>query len=132
MRRRLGMWLMSGFGVAALLLAMVGVFGVVAYVVSQRTGEMAVRQALGATRAQVIQIVLLESARTAALGTGGGLVIALWMGQLVTRYVYGVRTADPLVLGGSVGAVLLVVACATIVPASRAAAAELSRALRQG
>jgi len=131
-RQRLGMWLMSGFGVAALLLAMVGVFGVVAYVVSQRTGEMAVRQALGATRAQVIQIVLLESARTAALGTGGGLVIALWMGQLVTRYVYGVRTADPLVLGGSVGAVLLVVACATIVPASRAAAAELSRALRQG
>lgn len=131
-RQRLGMWLMSGFGIAALLLAMVGIFGVIAYVVAQRTGEMAVRQALGATRSQVVWIVVKDAGRAAALGLTGGLLMAWWMGRLMGRYVYEVRPGDPAILAGSAAVVALVAILATLAPASRAAASELSRALREG
>src|SRR3954468_4958919 len=80
-RERLGMWLMLGFGVAALLLAAVGMFGVIAYVVSQRTGEMAVRQALGATRGQILAKVLREGAGVAVVGLAIGTVAAWWTGR---------------------------------------------------
>jgi putative ABC transport system permease protein len=130
-RHRLGMWLMSGFGIAALLLAMVGVFGVIAYVVAQRTGEMAVRQALGATRAQVVWIVVKEGGKAVALGIAGGLVIAWWMGRMVAGYAFGVAPGDPAILAGSAAVVGLVAIAATVTPAARAATSDLWRALRQ-
>ena len=130
-RQRLGMWLMSGFGIVALLLAMVGIFGVIAYVVAQRTGEMAVRQALGATRAQVVWLVIKDGGRAVVLGLAGGLVIAWWMGRLVGRYVYEVAAGDPGILAGSAVVVALVAMSATVAPAARAATNQLSRALRQ-
>ena len=131
-RQRLGMWLMSGFGIAALVLAMVGIFGVIAYVVAQRTGEMAVRQALGATRSQVVMMVVKDGGRAVALGLAGGLLMAWWMGTLMARYVYEVKAGDPAILAGSAAIVALVAVLATLVPATRVAASELSRALRQG
>src|SRR5262249_17299454 len=82
-RERLGMMLMSLFGAAAVLLAVVGVFGVVAYVVAQRTNEMAVRQALGATRAQVFLMVLGDGGRVAGAGVAIGLVLAWMTGALM-------------------------------------------------
>jgi putative ABC transport system permease protein len=130
-RQRLGMWLMSGFGVAALLLALVGIFGVIAYVVSQRQSEMALRQTLGATRGQVFWMVVLDSGRLAAAGLAAGLIGAWWTGRLVAGYVYGARSTDTVVLAGSLAIVATVTVLATIGPARRASTAEFVRALRQ-
>jgi putative ABC transport system permease protein len=130
-RQRIGMWLMSGFGFAALLLAMVGVFGVIAYVVSQRYGEMAIRQTLGATRSQVFWIVMRDGMQIAAAGLASGAILAWWTGRLVGRYVYDVRPADPFVLGGSAAVVAVVAILATLGPAARASTREFARALRQ-
>lgn len=130
-RERLGMWLMLGFGVAALLLAAVGMFGVIAYVVAQRTGEMAVRQALGATRGQILAKVLRESAGVAAIGLAIGIVVAWWTGRLVAGYVFEVSARDPLVLGASAAIVGFLAIAATVLPARRAARLDLARALRE-
>ncbi|HEY2904575.1 MAG TPA: ADOP family duplicated permease [Vicinamibacterales bacterium] len=130
-RPRLGMWLMSGFGVAALVLAMVGVFGVIAYVVAQRTGEMAIRQALGATRSQVFWIIVAEGGWMTMLGVAAGMLIAWWTGIAIHRYVYEASTDDPRALIGSAIIVALVAAFATLFPARRAATFEPARALRE-
>jgi putative ABC transport system permease protein len=129
-RERLGMWLMLGFGAAALLLAAVGMFGVIAYVVSQRTGEMAVRQALGATQGQIVATVMRDGAGVAAAGVVIGTGLAWWTGRLVAGYVFDVSGRDPLVLGLSAAIVAGVAMLATLVPARRAASPELARALR--
>jgi predicted permease len=129
-RERLGMWLMLGFGAAALLLAAIGMFGVIAYVVSQRAGEMAVRQALGATQGQILATVMRDGGRAVAAGVLMGICIAWWTGRLVTRYVFAVSAHDPLVLGASAFVVALFAILATLVPARRAASVELARALR--
>lgn len=130
-RQRLGMWLMSAFAGAALLLAAVGVFGVVAFSVSQRVGEMAVRQALGATRGDVLWAIVRDAALTALPGLAAGMAVAWWSGRLVVRYVYAVGPADPFVLTTSVMSVAAVALAAIVLPARRAAALDPARALRQ-
>jgi predicted permease len=129
-RERLGMWLMVGFGVAALLLAAIGMFGVIAYVVSQRIGEMAVRQALGASRTQVFAAVVRDGLPSAAVGITLGGALAWWTGRLLAGYLFEVAPRDPVVLGGSTALVALLVLAATLLPARRAATLELARALR--
>ena len=129
-RERLGVLLMSLFGAAALFLAIVGVFGVIAYVVSQRTGELAVRQALGATRAQVFRLVFGDGGRIAASGIAIGLLASWWSGVLMRRYLFEVGAADPIVLGGSGALVAAAAILAVAVPARRAAALEPAQALR--
>src|SRR5262249_32103377 len=129
-RERLGMLLITLFGAAALLLAVVGVFGVVAYVVAQRTNEMAVRQALGATRAQLFLMVLGDGGRVAGAGVAIGLVLAWMTGTLMRGYLFQVAAADPMILamgavGGCVAAIL-----ALVVPARRAAGLDPAQALR--
>ena len=129
-RQRLGMWLMSGFGVAALLLAIVGVFGVVAYTVAQRRGEMAIRQALGATRGQVFWSVVADAGRTALPGLLAGVVAAWWTGRLVAGYVYDVRASDPWVLASGALSVAVVTVVAILLPAHRVSTIEPARVLR--
>jgi putative ABC transport system permease protein len=129
-RQRLGMWLMLGFAAAALLLATVGMFGVIACVVSQRISEMAVRQALGATQRQVFGSVMAEAARLTAAGLALGVTIAWWTGVVAAAYVFDVAPRDPAVLGGAAIAVACVATLATLVPARRAARVALPRALR--
>jgi putative ABC transport system permease protein len=129
-RQRLGVLLMSAFGAAALLLTTIGVFGVVAYVVAQRTTEMAVRQAFGATRPQVFWMVLTHGAGMSGLGIALGLLLAWWTGWLMAGYVYEVTATDPVVLGVSAIAVALVAISGTLIPAARAARAELTRVLK--
>lgn len=130
-RQRLGMWLMSAFGLTALLLAAVGVFGVIAFSVSQRTGEMAVRQALGATRGQVFWSVVRDAGRTALPGVAAGVLIAWWTGRFVAGYVYAVGAGDPVVLAISALSVAGVALAAIFLPARRAAVLEPARALRE-
>lgn len=129
-RERLGMLLMSLFGATAILLAVVGVFGVIAYVVAQRTNEMAVRQALGATRAQVFRMVLGDGGRVAGAGIAIGLILAWMTGAMMRGYLFGVAAADPLILLVSAIVVCAAATVALVVPARRAAGLDPAQALR--
>ena len=118
---RLGLLLMATFGGAALVLAATGVFGVIAFVAAQRSGEMAVRLALGAQRGHVFRLVMLQGGALASLGLVAGVVLAWWTGQLMGKYVYQVSAASALVLGGSAALVVAVAVAATFPSARRAA-----------
>ena len=106
--RELGLLLMVTFGVAALVLAATGVFGVIAFVAAQRSGEMAVRLALGATSGHVFRVNRPSWRDACAPGTRRGVLLAWWTGGLMGRYVYQVSPGNWLVLGGSAAIVLSV------------------------
>ena len=118
------------FGVVALLLAGIGLYGVTAYSVAQRTNEIGIRMALGADRAKVINLVLRTAFRRVAIGLVLGLPLAVGAGRLLAAQLYGVSFWDPLALAiaaGSLGACALV---AAVIPAGRAAAISPMNALR--
>ncbi len=122
--------LSSLFGVLALILASVGLYGVMSYFVARRTGEIGIRMALGATRSSVMGIVLRGAGWQLVIGLAIGVVAALYAGHLMASQLYGVSSYDPLALGG---ATLILALCATVaglVPARRAASIEPMRALR--
>jgi ABC-type antimicrobial peptide transport system permease subunit len=119
-RQQLGMTLMLIFGGVAIALAAVGIYGVVAYAVSQRRGEMATRLALGATPGSVFMLVMKHGALLAVAGIGIGLLVAYLSGQLVASQIYAIRASDPLMLGGAILLVAAITAAATMIPAWRA------------
>jgi len=119
-RQQLGMTLMLIFGASAILLAAVGIYGVVAYAVSQRRGEMATRLALGATPGSVFLLVMRQGALLAVAGTGIGLAIAYLSGRVVASQIYAIRASDPLMLGAAIVLVAGITALATMIPAWRA------------
>jgi predicted permease len=122
--------LTAGFGVLALALACVGIYGIMAYTVSQRTNEIGIRLALGAERGQVRGMVLREASWLAVFGVAAGLAVALALGRVVKSMLYGLQPADPLSLAGA-GCLLLAVALLSgWVPAMRAARVEPMEALR--
>lgn len=127
---RLGARLFTGFGMLALLVAMIGIYSTVAYAVSQRTHEFGVRSALGASRADVMRQVMLDALRVVALGVLVGIALALAGGKLVAALLFGVRPADPAVLLGVALALLGVAAAAALLPAWRAARVDPVEALR--
>jgi len=119
-RQQLGMTLMLIFGASAILLAAVGIYGVVAYAVSQRRGEMATRLALGATPGSVFALVMKQGALLALVGTGIGLLIAYLSGRIVASQIYAIRASDPVMLGAAIVLVAGITALATMIPAWRA------------
>jgi hypothetical protein len=119
-RQQLGMTLMLIFGAVAILLAAVGIYGVVAYAVSERRGEMATRLALGATPQSVFWLVMKQGATLAAVGTGIGLVIAYVSGRIVASRIYVIRASDPLMLTVAILLVVAIAVLATMIPAWRA------------
>ena len=128
-RQQLGMTLMLIFGLVAVLLAAVGIYGVVAYAVSQRRNEMATRLALGATPASVFWLVMKQGGLLAVAGTLLGLTIAAASGRVVASRVYAIRAGDPIVLGGAVALVVLIAVLATMIPAWRASRLQPSGVL---
>ena len=111
--------LTAGFGVLALMLACVGIYGIMAYTVVQRTNEIGIRLALGAERRQVRRMVLREASGLAVIGVVCGLAVALGLGRLVKSLLYGLQPADPLSLTAA-GCLLLGIALiAGWVPAMR-------------
>jgi predicted permease len=118
------------FGVVALVLAAIGLYGVTAYSVARRTSEIGVRMALGADRGRVIGLILGSAFRRVAIGLALGLPLAVGAGYLLSAQLYGVTFWDPVALG--IAAVSLAVAAffASVVPATRAAALAPMRALR--
>ena len=130
-QRQFTVALMVGFGVAALLLAALGLYGVTAYTVSQRTHELGLRMALGAKAHDVLTLVFKQAGVTVGLGLGLGLAGALSLAQLLANMVFGVSPRDPWTIL-AVSAVLTVVAVlATYVPARRASRVAPMMALRQ-
>src|SRR5436190_2119559 len=119
-RQQLGMTLMLIFGGVAILLAAVGIYGVVAYAVSQRRGEMATRLALGATPGGVFWLVMKQGGTIGIVGTAIGLVVAYLSGQVVASRIYAIRASDPLMLVAAIGLVGAITALATMIPAWRA------------
>jgi predicted permease len=128
--RRFATALIAGFAAIALVLAGVGIFGVISYSVNQRRFEIGVRLALGATPVRMIRQVLGEGARTAALGAVIGIVAALGATRLLTAMFVGVKPTDPFTLGSVTALVVLVALAASLVPARRASAVDPLAAIR--
>jgi predicted permease len=118
------------FGIVALVLAAIGLYGVTAYTVAQRTNEIGIRMALGADRQNVVSLVLRGAFRRVVFGLALGLPLAVGAGYLLSAQLFGVRFWDPLALG--IGALSLVLCAfvASIIPATRAASISPIRALR--
>jgi predicted permease len=129
-QERVFVTLTSGFGLLALALAAVGVYGIMAYSVAQRTHEIGIRLAVGAQPGQVRRMILRESAWLAVAGTLAGAIAALLLSHLVTSMLYGIRPDDPVTLGGGALILLLVALAATWIPARRAAGVQPIVALR--
>jgi putative ABC transport system permease protein len=127
---RMGAALLSIFGGLALALAMIGVYGVMSYSVTQRRQELGVRMALGAQASDVLLLVLKQGMTLAAGGAAIGLVLALALGRLVSTLLFGVSGRDPLTLGAVSASLTLVALLACVIPAWRAARVDPLVALR--
>jgi len=122
--------LLSFFGVIALLLASIGLYGVMAYSVAQRTGEIGIRMALGAQAGHVLRLVIWQGLKLVLIGLVVGSVAAFLLKQVVESQLYGVRATDPLTFA-AVGALLTLIALfACWIPARRAARVDPMIALR--
>jgi putative ABC transport system permease protein len=127
---RFYMTLLGAFATLALLLAALGIYGVISYVVSQRTRELGIRIALGATRERVMRLVLNQGLALTIAGIAIGLAGSYWLARLISKLLFGVTPADPLTFG-SVASVLLAVAwLASYLPARRAARVDPVVAMR--
>jgi putative ABC transport system permease protein len=124
--------LLGGFAGFALVIAGVGLFGVLSYSVAQRSREIGVRTALGATPARIVRLIVRQGLTIAIAGLAAGLTASFWLGRLIGSFLYGVAPDDA-VSFGAVGAGLLIVALvACAVPARRAAHIDPQRVLRGG
>jgi putative ABC transport system permease protein len=129
-RRRFSMTLIGIFAGSALLLAMVGLYGVIALSVNQRRREIGVRVALGAQRGDVIRLVLGEGMRVTALGVLAGLLGARLLSSLVGSLLYDVSATSPSIYAGAAAVVVTVTLLAIYLPALRAARIDPNLALR--
>jgi ABC-type antimicrobial peptide transport system permease subunit len=129
-RQQLGMTLMLLFGGTALVLAAVGIYGVIAYASAQRLGEIATRKALGATPTQVFWLLMHRGHWLAAAGVMIGLAAAYAGGRAVASLVYGIQSSDPIVLTTATLVVITITWVATAIPARRAAHTDPILALR--
>jgi predicted permease len=127
---RLGATVFSLFGALALLLAAVGLYGVLAYEVGQRTHELGIRLALGARSADVMRLVISSGLRVTLVGLLVGVAGALLGGKVIASLLYGVSGADPLVLGSAASVLLGTALLAGALPARRAARVDPMIALR--
>jgi predicted permease len=118
------------FGIIALVLAAIGLYGVTAYSVAQRTSEIGLRMALGADRGKVVEMVLSGALRRIVIGLVLGLPLAVGAGRLLAAQLYGVRFWDPLALGVAAMSLGACAFCAAMIPAVRAAAIAPMAALR--
>ena len=129
-RDRFLMIMVGLFAVAALLLGTIGIYGVMSYLVSQRTQEMGVRIALGASTGSVIGMVVRRGAIMASIGAAAGVVGALWATKPLASLLYGVSATDPSTFASVPVLFLLVALLASLVPASRATRVDPVKALR--
>ena len=118
--RRLTLWLVAIFGFTAVVLAVVGVYGVIAQAVAQRTHEFGIRQALGATRGDILRLVMVSGAAMTIVGLGCGLALAAASTRLLGSLLYGVTPSDPVTFAVVAGILASASAGAVYLPARRA------------
>ncbi|HEY2930434.1 MAG TPA: FtsX-like permease family protein [Acidobacteriota bacterium] len=129
-QERLLATLSSFFGLVALLLAAVGLYGILAYTVAHRTGEIAVRMALGARSAQVVWMVMRETLLTAVTGIIIGAVLAMGASRLISSVLFGLTPTDPSTFAGAMLLIAVVAALAGYLPARRASRVDPLASLR--
>jgi ABC-type antimicrobial peptide transport system permease subunit len=118
------------FAGASILLAAIGIYGLVSYWVTQRTFEIGVRVALGARKRRIVSMVLAQGLRVALYGIVAGIIAALAVTRFLASLLYGVSSTDPLTFAGVTALVLAVTVCATALPAGRAARIDPVKSLR--
>jgi putative ABC transport system permease protein len=123
-------WLAGAFAALALVLAAIGIYGVMAYAVSQRSSEMAVRMALGATAFEVFRVVMADGLKLALLGVVLGVAGAVFVARSLAALLFGIAPTDPTVLAGTAAILLAVAATASFIPAWRATRVQPMVALR--
>ena len=128
--RRFNTDLITAFALGALLLAITGIYAVVAFSVSLRTQEIAIRMALGSQRSGIARLVLISGARLALLGCGLGVLGSLAVSRLVSSFLFGITATDPLIYIMGVLIMILMALLASALPATRAASADPIAALR--
>jgi len=130
LRERLLATLSTFFGALALLLACLGLYGLMAYAVARRTGEVGIRMALGAGRGHVMWLVLRETFFLALAGIAAGIPLALWTARYAKSLLFEIDTADPVTIAVTVTALIAVAALAGYIPARRATRVDPMVALR--
>lgn len=128
--RRLALQLVSSFGGMALLLAAIGIYGLLAYAVTLRRREIGIRMALGSSRARVTRLVLRQASQLVALGLIPGIAGAWAAGHAVRSFLFGVKTVDPVSIGTSAAVLALAAGIAAAIPAWRAARVDPMEVLR--
>jgi putative ABC transport system permease protein len=129
--RRIGMRLALGLAFVALFLAVVGIYGVLSYVVAERTRELGIRAALGATLSNIFRLVLKEAMALVGAGVIVGVIGAVALRGGIARYLFGVGSLDPAVMAGVVAALVTVAMAACSIPARRATRVDPVEVLRQ-
>ena len=122
--------LTTGFGILALILASIGIYGIMSYTVSRRTNEIGIRMALGARSAAVLQMVLRETLLLALLGIAIGLAASAALTRLTATMLYDLKPTDPLTFIAAALLLTLIALASGLIPASRAAAVDPMTALR--
>jgi len=128
---RVVLWLLGMFAVTSLALAAIGIYGVMSYAVRQRTREIGTRIALGATRSNIVWLVLRQGAVIAAIGTAVGLATGLATTRFLSSIMYGVKGTDPLTLSVAVVLLVITIMLACYVPARRAASVDPATTLAE-
>ena len=125
------MWLVAGFAVLALLLAVIGLYGVMSYSVAERAAEIGIRQAIGAQPSDILRMVLSDAVRISVVGTAAGVVSAIAATRLLAGMLYHVSPTDPATFVAIAAAIFTVGIAASWIPARRATRVDPVDALRR-
>jgi ABC-type antimicrobial peptide transport system permease subunit len=129
-RQHFNMLLLSIFAGIALVLAAIGIYGLMSYTVEQQTQELGIRMALGAAKNDILRLVVHQGMTPALVGVVAGLAAAFGLTKVLASLLYGVKASDPLTFGIVAGILILVALVSTCIPAGRAARVDPARALR--